>query len=247
MNFNILIFTAVFSVAIVELSEVAAIVFVVGEDVGLSSALAGGLIGFIGTLIILFVGGIALIKTVPIFTIKLIIAAILLSIGIYFSYKLVSFIFYLTPFSQKIGEKPLFKKAETAVVRHQKCSFKHFIVALNAVIVEAFEVAVVAVPFAITDNQWLSVISALIVSSFLILILSIYLRKYFKKIPSHWIKGIASILLLSFGIYWGLQGLKIKVEDDDLALIIPAIALLLLAVSLIFDKIGYHIKNKKTI
>ena len=63
MNFSILIFIAVFSVAIVELSEVAAIVFVVGEDVGLSSALAGGLIGFIGTLIILFGGGIALIKT----------------------------------------------------------------------------------------------------------------------------------------------------------------------------------------
>ncbi len=247
MNFSILIFIAVFSVAIVELSEVAAIVFMVGEDVGLSSALAGGLIGFIGTLIILFTGGIALIKTVPILTVKLIIASILLSVGIYFSYKLISFIFYLTPFSQKIGEKPLFKKAETAVIKHQKYSFRHFIVALNAVIIEAFEVAVVAVPLAITEDQWLSVISALIVSSLIILMLSIYLRKYFKKIPSHWIKGIAAVLLLSFGIYWGSQGLKINIEDDDLALIMPAIALLLFAVSLIFDKIGYRIKNKKKI
>ncbi|MHB1698052.1 MAG: hypothetical protein ACYCSQ_08140 [bacterium] len=247
MNFNILIFAAVFSVAIVELSEVAAIVFVVGEDVGLSSALAGGLIGFIGTLIILFTGGIALIKTVPIFTVKLIIAVILLSVGLYFSYKLISFIFYLTPFSQKIGEKPLFKKAETAAVKHQKCSFKSFIVALHAVIIEAFEVAVVAVPLAITENQWFSVISALIVSSVIILILSIYLRKYFKKIPAHWIKGIAAVLLLSFGIYWGFQGLKINIEDGYLLFIIPAIGLILLAISFIFDKIGYRIKNKKKI
>ncbi len=247
MNFSILIFIAVFSVAIVEISEAAAIVFVIGEDVGLSSALAGGLIGFIGTLIILFIGGIALIKTVPIFTIKLIIAAILLSVGIYFSYKLISFIFYLTPFSQKIGEKPLFKKAETAVIKHQKYSFKHFTFALNAVIIEAFEVAVVAVPFAITDNQWLPVISALIISFVIILILSIYLRKYFKKIPSHWIKAVAAILLLSFGIYWGLQGLKINIEEDDLAFIIPAIGLILFVTSLMFDKIGYGIKNKKKI
>ncbi|MDA8158532.1 MAG: hypothetical protein M0034_05050 [Deltaproteobacteria bacterium] len=245
MNFSILIFIAVFSVAIVELSEVAAIVFVVGEDVGLSSALAGGLIGFIGTLIILFIGGIALIKTVPIFTVKLIIGVVLISIGLYFSYKLLSFIFYLTPFSQKIGEKPLFKKAEAAIVKHEKCSFRHFIVALNAVIIEAFEVAVVAVPLAITENQWLSVISALIVSSVIILMLSIYLRRYFKKIPSHWIKGIASVLLISFGIYWGLQGLKVNIEDDDLVFIVPAISLLLLAVSLIFDKIGYKIKGDK--
>ncbi len=247
MNFSILIFIAVFSVSIVELSEVAAIVFVVGEDIGLSSALAGGLIGFIGTLFILFGGGIALIKTVPIFTVKLIIGTILMAVGFYFSYKLISFVFYLTPFSKKIGEKPLFKKAETASVKHQKCSFKSFIVALNAVIIEAFEVAVVAVPLAITENQWLSVISALIVSSIIVLILSIYLRKYFKKIPSHWIKGIAAILLLSFGMYWGLQGLKTNIKDDDLALIIPAIALLLLSASLIFDKIGYAIKNKKEI
>jgi len=247
MNFSILIFIAVFSVAIVELSEVAAIVFVVGEDVGLSSALAGGLTGFIGTLIILFIGGIALIKTVPIFTVKLTIGAVLTAVGLYFSYKLISFIFYLTPFSQKIGEKPLFKKAETAVVKHLKCSPKHFIIALNAVIIEAFEVAVVAVPFAITENQWLSVISALIASSVIVLILSIYLRKYFKKIPSHWIKGIAAVLLLSFGIYWGLQGLKINIKDDDLAMVIPVIALILFAASLIFDKIGYGIKNKKKI
>ena len=158
-----------------------------------------------------------------------------------------SFIFYLTPFSQKIGEKPLFKKAEAAVVKHRKCSFRHFIVALNAVIIEAFEVAVVAVPLAITENQWISVISALIVSSVIILMLSIYLRRYFKKIPSHWIKGIASVLLIGFGIYWGLQGLKINIEDDDLALIIPAVSIILFAASLIFDKIGYKIKWDKKI
>lgn len=247
MDFNLFIFVAVFSVAIIELSEVAAIVLIVGEDVGLSSALAGGLIGFIGTLIILFTGGIALIKTVPIFTVKLIIAVVLISVGLYFSYKLISFVFYLTPFSQKIGEKPLFKKAETANVKHQKCSFKSFIVALNAVIIEAFEVAVVAVPLAITENQWFSVISALIISSVIVLILSVYLRKYFKKIPAHWIKGIAAVLLLSFGIYWGAQGLKLNIKDDDLIFIIPAIGLILLIISFIFDKIGDGIKSKKKI
>ncbi|HEC25045.1 MAG TPA: hypothetical protein ENI54_03435, partial [bacterium] len=119
MNFNILIFTTVFLIAIVELSEVAAIVFVVGEDTGLSSALAGGSIGFIGTLSVLFIGGMTLIKTVPIFTVKLIMAAVLISAGLYFSYKLINFAFYLTPFSEKIGEKPLFKKAETAAVVHR--------------------------------------------------------------------------------------------------------------------------------
>ncbi len=245
MNFNILIFVTVFSVSIVELSEVAAIVFVVGEDVGLSSALAGGIIGFLGTLIILFTGGIALIKTVPIYTVKLIIGAVLLSVGLYFSYKLLSFIFYLTPFSKKLGEKPLFKKAETAEVKHRKCSFKSFIVALNAVIIEAFEVAVVAVPLAITEDQWFSVISALIISSAAVLILSIYLRKYFRKIPSHWIKGVAAVLLLSFGIYWGVQGIGISIEDDDLILIIPALGFILLSASLISDKIGRGIKDKK--
>ncbi len=247
MNFNIMIFIAVFSVAIVELSEVAAIVFVVGEDVGLSSALAGGLVGFIGTLVVLFAGGVTLIKTAPITTVKLIIGAVLIAVGIYFAYKLISFVFYMTPFSEKIGEKPLFKKAETALVKHQKCSFKSFIVALNAVIIEAFEVAVVAVPFAVTDKQWLSVISALAVCSIIIIILSVYLRKYFKKIPSHWIKGIASVLLLSFGIYWGLQGFKINIEDDYMTLIIPAAGIILLALSFTFDKIGYAAKNRKKI
>ena len=247
MNFSILIFIAVFSVAIVELSEVSAIVFIVGEDVGLSSALAGALIGFVGTLFVLFIGGITIIKTVPITTVKLIIGGILLAVGLYFSYKLISFVFYLTPFSKKIGEKPLFKKAESAMVKHQKCSFKSFIVALNAVIIEAFEVAVVAVPFAVTDKQWLSVISALALSSIIVILLSVYLRKYFKKIPSHWMKGLASVLLLSFGIYWGLQGFNINIEDDYLALIISAIGIILLMLSFIFDKIGYASKSRKKI
>ena len=246
MNFSILIFIAVFSVAIVELSEVSAIVFIVGEDVGLSSALAGALIGFVGTLFVLFIGGITIIKTVPITTVKLIIGGVLLAIGLYFSYKLISFVFYLTPFSKKIGEKPLFKKAESAIVKHQKCSFKSFIVALNAVIIEAFEVAVVAVPFAVTDKQWLSVISALALSSLIVILLSVYLRKYFKKIPSHWMKGLASVLLLSFGIYWGLQGFNINIEDDYLALIISVIGIILLILSFIFDKIGYASKSRKT-
>ena len=247
MNFSILIFIAVFSVAIVELSEVSAIVFIVGEDIGLSSALAGALIGFVGTLFILFLGGVTIIKTVPITTVKLIIGGILLAVGLYFSYKLISFVFYLTPFSKKIGEKPLFKKAESAMVKHQKCSFKSFIVALNAVIIEAFEVAVVAVPFAVTDKQWLSVISALALSSIIVILLSVYLRKYFKKIPSHWIKVLASVLLLSFGIYWGLQGFNINIEDDYLALIISAIGIILLMLSFIFDKIGYASKSRKKI
>ena len=247
MNFSILIFIAVFSVAIVELSEVSAIVFIVGEDIGLSSALAGALIGFVGTLFILFLGGVTIIKTVPITTVKLIIGGILLAVGLYFSYKLISFVFYLTPFSKKIGEKPLFKKAESAMVKHQKCSFKSFIVALNAVIIEAFEVAVVAVPFAVTDKQWLSVISALALSSIIVILLSVYLRKYFKKIPSHWMKGLASVLLLSFGIYCGLQVFNINIEDDYLALIISAIGIILLMLSFIFDKIGYTSKSRKKI
>ncbi len=247
MNFSILIFIAVFSVAIVELSEVSAIVFIVGEDVGLSSALAGALIGFVGTLFVLFIGGVTIIKTVPITTVKLIIGGILLAVGLYFSYKLISFVFYLTPFSKKIGEKPLFKKAESAMIKHQKCSFKSFIVALNAVIIEAFEVAVVAVPFAVTDKQWLSVISALALGSMIVILLSVYLRKYFKKIPSHWMKGLASVLLLSFGIYWGLQGFNINIEDNYLALIISAIGIILLILSFIFDKIGYTVKNRKKI
>jgi uncharacterized membrane protein len=245
MNFSILIFIAVFSVAAVELSEVSAIVFIVGEDVGLSSALAGALIGFVGTLFVLFIGGITIIKTVPITTVKLIIGGVLLAVGLYFSYKLISFVFYLTPFSKKIGEKPLFKKAESAIVKHQKCSFKSFIVALNAVIIEAFEVAVVAVPFAVTDKQWLSVISALALSSLIVILLSVYLRKYFKKIPSHWMKGLASVLLLSFGIYWGLQGFNINIEDDYLALIISVIGIILLILSFIFDKIGYASRSRK--
>ena len=245
MNFSILIFIAVFSVAIVELSEVSAIVFIVGEDVGLSSALAGALIGFVGTLFVLFIGGVTIIKTVPITTVKLIIGGVLLAVGLYFSYKLISFVFYLTPFSKKIGEKPLFKKAESAIVKHQKCSFKSFIVALNAVIIEAFEVAVVAVPFAVTDKQWLSVISALALSSLIVILLSVYLRKYFKKIPSHWMKGLASVLLLSFGIYWGLQGFNINIEDDYLALIISVIGIILLILSFIFDKIGYASRSRK--
>ena len=245
MGFNILIFAAVFSVAIVELSEVAAIVFVVGEDVGLSSALAGAAIGLFATLVVLFAGGMALIKTVPIYTVKLVIAAILMSVGLYFSYKLLSFIFYLTPFSQKLGEKPLFKKAESAEIKHNKCSLKSFMIALNAVIIEAFEVAVVAVPLALTGNQRLSVIAALAASSAAILILSIYLRKYFKRIPGHWIKGVAAVLLLGFGIYWGLQGLGIGIEDDDLLLILPLIGAGLFAASIVSDKIGSGIKNKK--
>ncbi len=247
MNLGILIFITVFSVAIIELSEIAAIILVVGEDIGLSSALAGGIIGFISTLLILFIGGVALIKSVPISTVKLIIAAILLAIGLYFSYKLLNFIFYLTPFSSKIGEKPLFKKAETASITHQKCSFKSFITAFSAVIVEAFEVGVVAVPLAITENQWISVISSLVISSCLVLILSLYLRKYFKKIPSHWIKAIASTLLISFAIYWGFQGLKINIGDEDLVLIIPIVGLILFILSLLIDKIGYKIKAKKMI
>ncbi len=247
MNFSILIFIVVFSVAIVELSEVSAIVFIVGEDVGLSSALAGALIGFVGTLFVLFIGGITIIKTVPITTVKLIIGGILLAVGLYFSYKLISFVFYLTPFSKKIGEKPLFKKAESAILKHQKCSFKSFIVALNAVIIEAFEVAVVAVPFAVTDKQWLSVISALALSSIIVILLSVYLRKYFKKIPSHWMKGLASVLLLSFGIYWGLQGFNVNMEDYDLALIIAGIGIILFMLTFIFDKIGYISKSRKNI
>ena len=246
MNFSILIFLAVFSVAIVELSEVSAIVFIVGEDIGLSSALAGALIGFLGTLFVLFIGGVTIIKTVPITTVKLIIGGVLLAVGLYFSYKLISFVFYLTPFSKKIGEKPLFKKAESAAVKHQKCSFKSFIVALNAVIIEAFEVAVVAVPFAVTDKQWLSVISALALSSVIVILLSVYLRKYFKKIPSHWMKGLASVLLLSFGIYWGLQGFNVNIEEDYLALIIGGIGIILLMLVFIFDKIGYASKSRKT-
>lgn len=245
MGFNILVFTAVFSVSIVELSEVAAIVFVVGEDVGFSSALTGAIVGFMGTLVILFIGGIALLKTVPIDTVKLIIAFILLAIGSYFAYKLISFVYYLTPFSKKLGAKPLFKKAEEAHIKHYKCSFKSFIIALNAVIIEAFEVAVVAVPFAISKDQWFSVISGLAGGTALVLVLSIYLRKYFKKIPSHWIKGIAAALLLSFGIYWGLQGLGLGLEDESLIAILPSAGIILVSAAVIFDRIGAAVKNKK--
>ena len=60
-------------------------------------------------------------------------------------------------------------------------------------------------------------------------------------------KGLASVLLLSFGIYWGLQGFNVNMEDDYLALIIAGIGIILFMLAFIFDKIGYASKSRKKI
>ena len=211
---------AVFGASAVEMVEALTIVLASGTSRGWRSAMEGAATA-LGVLAVLIAAvGVPLVRYVPIAALRVVVGALLLSLGMSWLRKAwlrasghkalhdEDLIYATTVAELTAGGRPV--KARDPV---------GFAVAFKGVFLEGTEVVLIVISLGASQNRLglasLAALSALVVVG----VVGAIVARQLSKVPENLIKLVVGIMLTSFGLYWVGEGAGIKWPGSDAALL----------------------------
>lgn len=232
------VLTASFLASAVEFVEAFTIVLVVGVTINWRSSLAGAFAAAATLALIVATLGVALVRYVPIDTLRLVVGIILILFGLKWLKKA---ILRYSGLRALHDEEAIFEETRAELrARGENIAprFEPFGVALSykAVLLEGLEVAFIVITFGSSSannvcDKTCSIGSAAIgaaIAGILVILAGAIIRAPLTKVPENTLKFIVGIMLTSFGTFWGGEGFGISWPFSD-AFIPVLIALYLLA------------------
>jgi Ca2+/H+ antiporter, TMEM165/GDT1 family len=194
-----------FLASALEFVEAATIVLAVGYTVGWRAAIRGTSWALVALAVLTGLLGPALVKYVPLGTLKVAIGIFLLLFG---------FTWLRKAIWRYSGRKAMRNEqnAYDAEVRllHEHHDEQHFgfATAFNGVLLEGLEVAVIVITFsADRAGSFLWAAGGALTAGLLVASAALVLRHPFAKIPENAMGFIVGVMLLSFGTFWSGEGL----------------------------------------
>lgn len=229
------LFIAVFLACVVEAVEATTIVLAAGTARHWRSALTGVAAGLIVLAVVVGIAGPA-IQLLPLGVLRLVVGGLLLVFGLQWVRKAIL---------RASGYKPLhdedvifqenLEQARAAVRRSRfgVADWYAFTLSFKGVLLEGLEVAFIVVTFG--TNQHHLGLAALAAGGAIVLVvvIGVAVRAPLARIPENTLKFVVGVMLTSFGIFWGAEGAGADWPGADLALLViaPGIALVALAIT----------------
>jgi len=241
------LFVAVFLACVVEAVEATTIVVAAGATRNWKSALIGTVISFFVLCIIVAVLGPS-IMLLPIGILRVVVGGLLLIFGLQWIIKAV---LRASGHKSRHDEKEIYQKKVTAA-RAAKLESKFgvpdwyaFTLAFKGVLLEGLEVVFIVLTFATNDGHLPVALLAAGLAVLIVVIMGVVIRGPLSRIPENTLKFIVSILLITFGTFWGGEGAGAVWPGSDAALLViaPAVAVFALLLVLIFKNITVAKKN----
>ncbi len=216
-----------FFASMVEFVEALTIVLVVGVTINWKSSLlgAGAAMAVLSILVALL--GSTLVVFVPIEVLRLVVGIILILFGLQWLKKAV---LRFSGFKDLHDEAAIYQKKMNDMKRVGKSSSQKFngfgfATSFKSVLLEGLEVAFIVITFGTTSNVdkvngiWTAALGAAL--AFVIVVaLGFALRAPLTKIPENTLKYIVGIMLVSFGTFWGGEGLGIVWFLSDFSILV---------------------------
>ncbi len=234
------LFVAVFLACVVEAVEALTIVLAAGTARDWRSALTGVLAGLVTLAVVIAALGPA-ISSIPMGGLRLFVGGVLLVFGLQWLRKAIL---------RASGHKALHDEAEiyrtelamaeqaTTMRRGSVADWYAFTLSFKGVVLEGLEVAFIALTFG--GNQHDIPLAAVAAGSAVLLVtaLGLALKAPLAGVPENSMKLVVGIMLTSFGVFWGAEGVGVTWPGSDAALLvlIPATGLYALVLVSLFKR-----------
>lgn len=216
-----LFFLAVFAAACVEMVEAITIILAVGATRGWREAWAGAAAAVVVLGVAVTVGGISLIRFVPLDMLRVGVGLVALYIGTTWLKKAV-----LRSAGRKAKHDEDVIYTET-VESLRKSRRRGFAVSFNGVLMEGTEVIVIVVSVGLAQHR-LGLAAAAAVSAVLVVsLVAVVLARQLSAVPENAIKMLVGVMVTGFGVFWVGEGVGLKwpVADVSLLGVIGVVAL----------------------
>jgi len=220
---TLILVLAVFGASTVEMVEALTIVVAAGVSRGWRSALEGAATAVVVLAVLVGVVGVPLIHYIPIATLRVVVGALLLVLGLSWLRKAIL---------RSSGHKALHDEDEiyAETVRSLQSDGAEqaghtktrdgiaFAVAFKGVFLEGTEVVLIVVSLGASQHRLGLAALAAAAAALLVTVLGVVITRQLSEVPENTIKTGVGIMLTSFGVFWVGEGVGINWPGDDLAI-----------------------------
>ncbi len=211
--------TAVFLASAVEMVEALTIVLAVGVTKGWRTALEGAAaaLAVLAALVVLL--GPALVRFVPLQTLRLVVGGLLLVFGLQWLRKAV---LRASGLKAKHDEDAIFSEqvAELSEEHHGTTGRDSagFVVAFKGVFLEGLEVVVVVLTLGSTSHNLGLAAAAASAAIVVVGLAGLVVARQLSSVPENAMKMLVGLMLVSFGSFWSGEGVGVHWPGSDLAI-----------------------------
>ncbi len=218
---TVVLILAVFGASTVEMVEALTIVVASGVTRGWRSAIEGAVTAAIVLAVIVLAVGVPLIHYVPLATLRVVVGALLLVLGLSWLRKAIL---------RASGHKALHD--EDAIFASTSAELEEnpgpdgprrdsvgFAVAFKGVFVEGIEVVLIVVSLGASQHRLGIAASAAGAAALLVMGVGLIVARQLSRVPENTIKTVVRIMLTSFGLFWVGEGTGLHWPGSDAAII----------------------------
>jgi len=222
------LFAAVFLACVVEAIEATTIVVAAGATRNWRSALTGTVLAVIALAVIVTVLGPS-IMLLPINILRIVVGSLLLIFGLQWLQKAVlraSGVKALHDEAEIYQRKVAEAQAAQTRSRFGVSDWYAFTLAFKGTLLEGLEVVFIVLTFATNEGHLGVAVVAALLAIVLVVIVGVIVRGPLTKVPENTLKFVVGIMLTSFGIFWGAEGVGVEWPGSDAALLVLAPSIL---------------------
>lgn len=233
--------SAAFLASAVEFVEAFTIVLVVGVAINWRSSLAGALAAVAALVLIVGTLGTALVRWVPLETLRFVVGILLVLFGLKWLKKA---ILRYAGLKAKHDEEAIYEE-EMALLRaageapSNKLDPFGVATAFKSVLLEGLEVAFIVITVGTANKSIGSAALGAGVAGVLVIGIGAAVHAPLQRVPENLLKFVVGVMLTTFGTFWGGEGIGITWPLGDLFLVVLAVFYLGVAGALIVWLHGY--------
>jgi len=235
---DIALFAAVFLACLVEAVEATTIVVAAGSSRNWRSALMGTVAAVIVLAVIVSVLGPAILL-LPLAILRIVIGGLLLVFGLQWLRKAV---LRASGVKALHDEDVIYQRqlaasaAATTRSRAGVSDWYAFTLSFKGVLLEGLEVVFIVLTFATNQHNLPVAIVASAAAIVIVIIMGVIVRGPLSRVPENTLKFVVGVMLASFGLFWGAEGVGVHWPGSDVAplIIAPAVLIFCLLLVMIF-------------
>jgi uncharacterized membrane protein len=220
MTSTLLIALAVFGACVVESVEALTIVLASGLTRGWRSSLEGAAVAGICLVVVVAACGPALVHYVPINVLRVVVGSLLLVLGLQWLRKAIL---------RASGHKA--KHDEDAIYRREVDRLSSiprsrsgrdaigFAISFKGVLLEGMEVVMIVLTLGLSSGHLAVATLAALAAVVVVGAVGVAVSRQLREVPENLMKLVVGVMLVSFGSFWGGEGVGVRWPGSDLALL----------------------------
>lgn len=215
-NYQLVLWLSVFVAAAVEMIEALTIVLALGVTRGWRTALlaTGAALATLAVVVVVFSEVISRVTDesyIPIGALWAIVGGLLLIFGLQWMKKAILRLGGILPSrdEEEIYRDLTKKAANVKGAKKNLIDWYSFVMVFKGVLLEGFEVVFIVVIFGSARGEFGIGVSAALVALLFVAILGLFIHKPLSRVPENWMKLTVGLLLVTFGTYFGSEGVGV--------------------------------------